>query len=418
MASPSKSFAELKVTKTRERSDTMGMLPNSFDPNDDRIPEVPIPEAKAKFYTKERLQQSLVYAEKFLRQRDISPRSELFMDYYKETIKNALTAETIAEREDHAIEVLVEEKLIQIEGFLKPFKTAKQVELEDYLLQLREMQYLARYGDYLKIIPARIRKHASTQKIQGWELTSANHQWTEIADAIIKEEERRKEADRLGSRMKDEGLSTTMTIMFACRDLGLCERTAIWSIKEYATRNRQLHRSIDNLKEQGNFYQLAETLCADRNDLDSVFSFKSATDTEYLKKIIQAEIDHYFVNTREFLDTPTVWGPSEALLKVYKDAQEIFKKPTKDEVKKGNIAASEEKSRAKVAHQKEASKGSSSSAGTKRVASTAEPWGSEREEVGTKRRQTEFIARKAKVEGQLEYVKRELARMDKEGVEN
>lgn len=111
---------------------------------------------------------------------------------------------------------------------MKPLKSAKQAELEDHLLQLREMQYLARYGDYLKIILARIRNHASTQKIQGLELTSAHYQWTEIADAIVKEEERRKEADRLGSKMKDEGLPTSMTVKFACRDLGLSERTAIY----------------------------------------------------------------------------------------------------------------------------------------------------------------------------------------------
>lgn len=91
------------------------------------------------------------------------------------------------------------------------------------------------------------------------------------------------------------------------------------------------------------------------------------------------------MNTHEFLDTPSVWGPSEALVKVYKDAQEKAKKPSKDEVKKANIAASEEKSQAKVARQEEASKESSLSATTKRVASTAEPRGSEREEGGTNR---------------------------------
>ncbi|MCJ1482874.1 hypothetical protein MMC06_003040 [Schaereria dolodes] len=407
MASPIKPFAELNVIKTRERSNTASLLPISFNPNDDGIPEVPIPETKAKFYTKERLQKSLVYAEKFLKQQNISPRSELFINYYKQTIKDALTAETTAEREDHIIEVLVEEKIIQLEGFLKPLKTAEQAELEDHLLQLREMQYLTRYGDYLKVIPVRIRNHANTQQIPDWQLTSTNHQWTEIADAIIKEEERRKEADRLGSKMKDEGLPTTMTIVFACRDLGLSEGTVIWSIKDYATRNRQLHRSIDNMKEQGNFTQVAETLFADRNDLDSVFSFKSATDIEHLRKIVQAEIDHCFVNAHKFPDAPGVWAASEALFKVYEDAQEKAKKPTKDEVKKANIAASEEKS-------EEASKGSSSSAGTKRVASTAEPRGSEREEGGTKRRQIEFLAQQTKLEGQLEYIKRELARMDEE----
>ncbi len=406
------SFAELKITKNRGRSDTKSLLPNTFDPDDGKDPEVPMPEAAAKLYTKERLQKSLIYAEKFLKLRNISPRSELFMDFYKNSIKAALTAETPTEREERAIDVLIEEKLIQLARFLKPYKTAKQAELEDHLLELREMQYLARYGDYLKILPTKVRHYASINKIQDWELTSARLQWTDVADAIIAEEERRKEADRLGSKMKDEGLPTTTTIKITCRDLGLSPDTVIWSIKAYARRNRELHRSIDNMKEEGKFSELANTLYADKNDLDSVFSCKSATDTEHLKEIIQDEIDLYF-DTNDFPDNPDVWSPSKVLSQVFRDAQAKAQKPTKDEVRKANKEADKERSQAKAARQKEASLESATSGKNKRVASSEEPWGSERVQQGRKRREeteVELLARQTKLQGQLATIMAELAR--------
>ena len=95
MPSPIKSFAELQVTRSRKRGDTTSLLHSSYDPDTDVMPELPVPEASPSLYTRERLQQSLVYAERCLKRRDISPRSELFMQLYKEELKDALKAETM-----------------------------------------------------------------------------------------------------------------------------------------------------------------------------------------------------------------------------------------------------------------------------------------------------------------------------------
>ena len=166
MSSPTMSYAELQVTRVRKRGDTTNLLPDSYDPDTDVIPEPPSPEVSPSLYTKERLQQSLVYAERCLKRREISPRSELFMQLYKEELKDALEAETIEQREKHAMMVMAEERLIQDKGFLRPLKSAYTAELEDQLLQLREIQYLQRYGDYLKIVPTRLRLHTSKNKTE------------------------------------------------------------------------------------------------------------------------------------------------------------------------------------------------------------------------------------------------------------
>lgn len=42
----------------------------------------------------------------------------------------------------------------------------KTKELQPNLLELREFQYLSRYGDYVKIIPSTLRAHASAKEMK------------------------------------------------------------------------------------------------------------------------------------------------------------------------------------------------------------------------------------------------------------
>lgn len=309
-------------------------MPNSYDPNTDVMPELPVPETSPSLYTRERLQQSLVYAERCLNRRDISPRSELFMQLYKEEVKDALKAETTEQRESHAVMVVAEEKLIQDKGFLRPLKSAQRAELEDQLLQLRELQYLVRYGDYMKIIPTRRRLHASKHKSENWQLISGSNYWSRIAVTLGAEDEERKEAVRVGSAFDKIKMPTTAAIYMACADLGISEELALWSVREYGTRNRGVHRDINDLKREGEFPLLASVLCADRNELNSTFSLiKSETDIIHLRAIIQNEIDTWFEDTSAYPNQPSAWVPSTALRQFYKDAVEKANKPSKDETK-------------------------------------------------------------------------------------
>ncbi|KAK3176992.1 hypothetical protein OEA41_008318 [Lepraria neglecta] len=395
MPSPTKSFAELQVTRSRKRVDTTSLLPSSYDPDTDVMPELPVPEASPSLYTRERLQQSLVYAERCLKRRDISPRSELFMQLYKEELKDALKAETMEQRENHAMMVMAEERLIQDKGFLRPLKSAHRAELEDQLLQLRELQYLKRYGDYMKIIPTRLRLHTSKHKSENWQLISGNNYWSRIAVTLGAEEEARKEAVRIGAALDKVKLPTTAAVYMACADLGISEELALWSIQEYGTRNREVHRDLNDLKRAGEFPLLASILCADRNELSSTFSLiKSETDITHLRAIIQSEIDTWFEDTSDNPNHPAAWVP-------------------KDEIKQANIARSQRRSKEKVARQKEASAGTSLLAGKKRIASTEEPRGSERErQERTRQQRFKVLSQKCKLKDDMKRVNRELALLD------
>lgn len=310
------------------------MLPSSYDPDIDVMPEVPIPEPNPSLYTRERLQQSLVYAERCLKRRDISPRSELFMQIYKDELKDALKAATTKQRENHATMIMAEERLIQDKGFLRPLQSVQRAELEDQLLQLRELQYLVRYGDYMKIMPTRLRLHASKHKLVDLQLISGKNQWSAISETIKGEDKARNEAVRVGASLDKVTMPTTAAIHMACNDLGISGGLAFWSIHEYGQRNRTVHRDLKDLKREGQFPLLALILCADRDDLSSTFSsIKSETDIAHLEAIIQIEIDTWFEDTNDNPNHPATWIPSMALRQFYKDAVKKANQHSKDEIK-------------------------------------------------------------------------------------
>ena len=256
------------------------------------------------------------------------------MQIYKEELIDALEAESTEQRENHAKMVMAEERLIQDKRFLQPLKSAQTAELEDQLLQLREFQYLTRYGDYMKIKPTRLKAYAGKYKLENCQSFSGSNYWSRIAMNIAAEEEARKEAVRIGASLNKVKSPTTAAVYIACADLGISDENALWSIQESGTRSREVHRDLNDLKKEGEFPLLASMLCADRNELSSTFSIiKSETDITHLRSIIRGEIDTWFEDTSKDPDYPAVWVPSKALRELYQNAKQKANQPSKEEIK-------------------------------------------------------------------------------------
>lgn len=75
------------------------------------------------------------------------------MELFKDEIEEALLATSADEKQSGVIAVRVYEKLIEQNAFLWAQRSPENLELGTNLLQLRELQYLARYGHYMRIIP-------------------------------------------------------------------------------------------------------------------------------------------------------------------------------------------------------------------------------------------------------------------------
>ena len=95
--------------------------------------------------------------------------------------------------------------------------------------------------------------------------------------------------------MDHVSLKTHIAVRMACDELGVSEELAFWSILEYAARNHRAHCDLSDMRDSGKRALLAQTLCADREDLDWTFlEYKLNIDKCFLQQKIQSEINTWF----------------------------------------------------------------------------------------------------------------------------
>lgn len=408
--------SSLKVARTRPRTNTDELLPQNFDHASSAIPLRPIPETVDEAYTQERLQSSLAYTVQFLKRRDISPRSENFMKIFKNELTDTLSTTNPEEKKSGVTAVRVYEKLIEQNAFLWVQRVSQNLQLETNLLELREFQYFARYGDYMKILPMRLRQHACERKTGDWELLSGKHYWSDIAVSLKNEDATLKNIRFNDSTARETAdYRTHAAVCNASRSLGISEEVALWSIIEYGLRNGKVHRDLEALRAEGDFQQLANVFSADIEDLDLVFSeSRSDTDKERLKSVITTEIQRWF-RVRN-MDDPRTWIPREELVSEYEKLKANKQKPSKSEQRQINILHDEELRHLKAARRTaaETNLNPESKGPKKRVASTEEPKGSEEDKRKREQRRLVLMTQVCKLRRQLENVQMQLGELSQD----
>ncbi|KAI9852455.1 MAG: hypothetical protein M1824_001909 [Vezdaea acicularis] len=401
-----------RVAKSRARADTSALLPPGFDAISEDTMATLVPEKSIGAYTQERLQESLAYAEMFLHRRDISPRSETFMQIFKDELKEAIQADDPKDKIASSITICAYENLIKKNAFLGVEQFEKERALQGHMLEFRSLQYVARYGDYAKIFPTKLRLYAVKDKTDDWTLLSGNNYWSAIADQLFDEDVQFQRT--LINRTLKASREVHAAVHSACHQIGISTELATWSIIAYGRRNSLLHRNLDQLKEEGNYTRFAEVLYEDLADIDCVFSeLHNETDKTNLRILVQTEIHKWFDIGSRIQDYRS-WLPKPELREFYLKAQAAKNKPTNAEQKKINIEENGQRSKEKADRQKISSITSSPATG-KRIASTKEPRGSEKATYKRRMRTREqLVAKKCKLELQVEYIKKELAKSDKQ----
>ncbi len=372
MSSPSKPFNKLSFGKTRERANTEDLLPDDFDVN--VVPTCPVPEDDPARYTYSRLQKTLAFAHGFMK-RNISPRAELFLSLVKAEAKEAMTVETDEERVTYAERITVQEHLILKKDFLRPLPRPQHViEMEQEILKLRQIEYFARYGDYL---PTRIRAHASKTRFEGSNLLTDGRYWTDIAAKIKHEDQLLEEQRRVGNTQGPVDGRYHLAISYACHSLGISKELVLWSVKEYGESNAGVHRDLEDLRKAGRAQDLAKILFTDREELSLTFSvIKSKVDIDALREIIQGEIDKWF--DCDDPDDPYSWWASEALRDVRKQEKLRLEQQDQKKARAEQFTRDrEEKKKVKAERNSRQSESGHSDRASKRVASGQEPDGAE-----------------------------------------
>ncbi|KAL8907655.1 MAG: hypothetical protein Q9171_005771 [Xanthocarpia ochracea] len=312
------SMSELSIARTRPRGDTVSLL-QTTPGNIDAITECPGPETSTEAYTVPRLQKSLAYAHNCLQRRDLSPRLKIFYELFKDMVKDAIQMDDVESRRRVLEYIQVQENMIVTYEVLRPITSPPSqevVELQKLILELRKMEYIDRYGDYLKDWAAK------TQRIPGWELIRSTRWWSNIANDLKDEDEARNKfwAEQGGPFNTMPGCPSHKAIVTVCEDLNIDEDLILLCVK-----NEPVHRSIDELILTGNFPLLRKTLLADQKDLLCTFGNVRPQDgLSKVSKVIQLTIEKYFImHDPEVDDT---WGPSAALIAVRAEMQNGVRK--------------------------------------------------------------------------------------------
>ena len=281
--------------------------------------KLPVPEASLEAYSNARLRESLNFATKVLDLRNISPRSDRFYSLFRDKITAVLDAETRYESLSRKVEVLTMEQILFKTYYLQPKHFGRASEVRAALLELREMQYLARYGDYVNIGVGRVRIHAGASKLSGWETISGKYRWSDISRRLKTEEEA---LQRSCGHPTDGPYPTFLAISHACWSMGYDFDFVRWSIHHHAESNLTSPRGLEDLIVRGGPFLLSEALFHDLKDVWCVFSERrSQTHVEHLQAVIQNHIDLWF-NSSLGPKTPGLWTATGELYDAYQKARE------------------------------------------------------------------------------------------------
>ena len=266
----------------------------------DLIP--PQPEEDVNHYTQNRLQQGLQYSEARLT-RKISPITHAFMKRYHDAYEHAL--ESATERNIGA--VFAFDEILHSKAFLQREFSNSEMELVHELQRLRELEFLANYGDYLGADTSELRHRSRELKTPNYEQLSARNKWTTIADRLALQIQANSSAE--------DGVKAA--VYAACTKIPLDYDQTIWTIQAYAERNGYCHNDVGDFIENMQWTRLAKRIYADLNDIPNAIPLTRSAELPSWIKAIETVRDRYLIVVDN--DDPETWIPANRALELIKE---------------------------------------------------------------------------------------------------
>ena len=306
MSPPRLQPMDLVIGRLHPRSKTVEILQSlgMEVPSPDEALTPPEPEDDATQYTKERLGQGLVFVEARLR-RNISPRSAKVLELQQASIVAALE-DTDSEKDEFLLgQIRIMDDLIYNNNFIRSDPYDQQ--LQNTLLELKELVFYCRYGDYVRDKLALLRYRSKTENTRGHEHISGKHLWSAISAELKDEKDRHQEALKAG---KETDRPLTMAVWIACSELGFDKNLMVDAIDMYGKRNNAVHADIEKVIKLCKWSALARILCQDLIDLPLLIPPSRPQDLMMVGSIIEDLRDTYFEPKSGDADDPDTWVPS------------------------------------------------------------------------------------------------------------
>ena len=264
-------------------------------------PLVPLPEESPKDYDTTKVKQRLEYS-KHIGRRNISPRSEIFLQLYQEAAENALLMSNDNDRMPYYTRLYRYDRFMQANSFICKDPGQQQRDLEEKLLKLKRLEYYARYGDYLARELSFLREAAKMAKTVNHE--ELQQYWTTINTKMQNERTIYKGE---GGKTDTDKIPTLLAVWNVAMEVNLPTERVEWVIEQYAERNLLVHSAVSELIQIGRWTGLAEILYNDAKDLAVTIPPSMKEDIANLSATISSLRQKFFLIDSGDEDSPWAW---------------------------------------------------------------------------------------------------------------
>ena len=329
MASPSEIF------NPRKRASARAALGDQYSENPHPNPPLPPVLQSPNDLTDNRLRLAVNYADQRLRsQREVTPLTQRALEMYMETAIDALCHRPNGDDQLNAATTIRSfEAEFRSKAALNPVVSDEQNQFQTKLLELKALEFHARYGDYLARICGILKYEVRYQQTaQSTEL--AKLYWTQIQGALRKEQEAWKRFSIMpdGEPGKPDAsqVATHLTMERACNNIPLQFDDALRVIYLYAERNSLVHLEVEQMVDEGRWPDLANALHQDLKALPALIPPTFNSDIPVYEACIKSLIDEYF-------DVVDIDLPGTYIFK--NSARQMWEQNQKDKARKADKAA-------------------------------------------------------------------------------
>lgn len=239
------------------------------------------------------IKQSYFYAHYRLKLRRVSPRTEAFLQQYRNVAASAMNDPSLERKSVLAAltQTLNSKVILLKEPTLKELQG--QVALKNLVIQ----RYWANYGHYVGEQCKRFRDSAIAKEVEGVKLfTGDGKDWTVVQDQLEREDKKYKIWKAGGFRGGPQAMPehpTTTAIEQACLDLGLDYESTRYSIEWYSNKNASMHCMVDMHIKDCNWNSLAGQLRMDLRELPKIFGDE---EHDQMHQVLISVRDRYFLH--------------------------------------------------------------------------------------------------------------------------
>lgn len=302
-------------------------------------PELPRPERLPRHYTQERVQAGLDWANGRLTSTDRkpTPSTHRALLVYAgscvavlEAIQNEVEKSELDQAQDDLYKI---EIMAQDHAWYSQIPDRATHSMAANLVELKQMVFYARYGDYVRDVCKTIRWEARVHDIAGWENIGGTVKWNEISKKLKNEEP----DYSVDGTSKPDRTPTYRTIYEAAQSTGLDFKEVLTSIHMYGDRNANMHAGLEELVKSQSISDIAKTIYADLQDLSKLCPPDWPDRELCVRATILSLRDRWFDQSAG-ADDPGKWFASEAL-------QASIKRAAKSDPATAKAAAEAEKKR-------------------------------------------------------------------------